>query len=144
MASVASRTLANVNSSAIIARHPDVPNLILAIGGDHNNKMTDKIIVFVTCESKEQAETIAQTVVTGRLAACVNVLPGIRSCYIWEQKLTWSDEVLLLIKTSRSRFGQLQDRIKALHSYSVPEIVGVTIDDAFEKYIDWIESSVGS
>ncbi|PYS07160.1 MAG: divalent-cation tolerance protein CutA [Acidobacteria bacterium] len=106
--------------------------------------MTDKIIVFVTCESKEQAETIAQTVVTGRLAACVNVLPGIRSCYIWEQKLTWSDEVLLLIKTSRSRFGQLQDRIKALHSYSVPEIVGVTIDDAFEKYIDWIESSVGS
>src|SRR5436309_15226447 len=88
--------------------------------------MTDKIIVFVTCESKEQAETIAQTVVTGRLAACVNVLPGIRSCYIWEQKLTWSDEVLLLIKTSRSRFGQLQDRIKALHSYSVPEIVGVT------------------
>ena len=106
--------------------------------------MTDKIIVFVTCESKEQAETIAQTVVTGRLAACVNVLPGIRSCYIWEQKLTWSDEVLLLIKTSRSRFGQLQDRIKALHSYSVPEIVGVTIDDAFEKYIDWIESSIGS
>lgn len=106
--------------------------------------MTDKIIVFVTCESKEQAETIAQTVVTGRLAACVNVLPGIRSCYIWEQKLTWSDEVLLLIKTSRSRFGQLQDRIKALHSYSVPEIVGVTIDDAFQKYIDWIESSVGS
>ena len=106
--------------------------------------MTDKIIVFVICESKEQAETIAQTVVTGRLAACVNVLAGIRSCYIWEQKLTWSDEVLLLIKTSRSRFGQLQDRIKALHSYSVPEIVGVTIDDAFEKYIDWIESSVGS
>jgi len=106
--------------------------------------MTDKIIVFVTCESKEQAETIAQTVVTGRLAACVNVLPGIRSCYIWEQKLTWSDEVLLLIKTSRSRFGQLQDRIKALHSYTVPEIVGVTIDDAFQKYIDWIESSVGS
>ena len=105
--------------------------------------MTDKIIVFVTCESKEQAETIAQTVVTGRLAACVNVLPGIRSCYIWEQKLTWSDEVLLLIKTSRSRFGQLQDRIKALHSYTVPEIVGVTIDDAFQKYVDWIDASVG-
>jgi periplasmic divalent cation tolerance protein len=106
--------------------------------------MTDKIIVFVTCESKEQAETIAQTVVTGKLAACVNVLPGIRSCYIWEQKLTWSDEVLLLIKTSRSRFGQLQDRIKGLHSYSVPEIVGVSIDDAFRKYIDWIDSCVGS
>ncbi len=104
--------------------------------------MTDKMIVFVTCESKEQAETIAQTVVTSKLAACVNVLPGIRSCYIWDRKLTWSDEVLLLIKTTRGRFDQLQDRIKALHSYSIPEIVGVTIDDAFQKYIDWIDSSV--
>src|SRR5205823_9239693 len=99
--------------------------------------------VFVTCESKEQAETIAQTVVTEKLAACVNVLPGIRSCYVWERKLTWSDEVLLLIKTTRGRFDQLQDRVKALHSYKVPEIVGVTIDDAFQKYIEWIDMSVG-
>ena len=106
--------------------------------------MTDKIIVFVTCESKEQAETIAQTVVSERLAACVNVLPAIRSCYIWERKLTWADEVLLLIKTTRGRFDQLQDRIKALHSYSLPEIVSVTIDDAFDKYIAWIDMCVGA
>src|SRR5215475_14024170 len=105
--------------------------------------MTDKIIVFVTCESKEQGETIAQAVVSEKLAACVNVVPGIRSCYVWEGKLTWSAELLLLIKTTRGRFGQLQDRVKALHSYSVPEIVGVTIDDAFDKYIAWIDSCVG-
>jgi periplasmic divalent cation tolerance protein len=105
--------------------------------------MTDKIIVFVTCESEEQANTIAEAVVTERLAACVNVLPRIRSCYVWEQKLTWSDEVLLLIKTTRGRFDQLQDRIKSLHSYSLPEIVSVTIDDAFDKYIAWIDESVG-
>ena len=105
--------------------------------------MTDKIIVFVTCESNEQAESIAQAVVTEKLAACVNVLPGIRSCYVWEGALTWSNEILLLIKTTRGRFEQLQDRIKAMHSYSVPEIIGVTIDDAFEKYIAWIDQSVG-
>ena len=105
--------------------------------------MTDKIIVFVTCESEEQANTIAETVVTERLAACVNVLPRIRSCYVWEQKLTWSDEVLLLIKTTRGRFDQLQDRIKSLHSYSLPEIVSVTIDDALDKYLAWIDESVG-
>jgi periplasmic divalent cation tolerance protein len=105
--------------------------------------MTDKIIVFVTCESKEQAEEIAQTVVTEKLAACVNVLPGIRSCYMWERKLTWSDEVLLLIKTTRGRFGQLQDRVKGLHSYQVPEIVGLTIDDAYDKYIEWIDICIG-
>ena len=104
--------------------------------------MTDKIIVFVTCESREQAETIAQSVVSEKLAACVNVLPAIRSCYVWERKLTWSDEVLLVIKTTRGRFDQLQERIKTLHSYSVPEIVGVTIDAAFDRYAEWIESSV--
>jgi periplasmic divalent cation tolerance protein len=105
--------------------------------------MTDKMIVFVTCESKEQAEAIAQAVVTEKLAACVNVLPGIRSCYVWERKLTWSAELLLLIKTTRGRFGQLRDRIRELHSYSVPEIVGVPIDEASEKYLEWIDTSVG-
>jgi len=105
--------------------------------------MTDKNIVFVTCESKDQAEKIAESVVRDKLAACVNVLPGIRSCYVWEGKLKWSDEVLLLIKTTRGRFDQLQDRIKAMHSYSVPEIVGVPIEDAFDKYIAWIDESIG-
>jgi periplasmic divalent cation tolerance protein len=105
--------------------------------------MTDKIIVFVTCESKEQAETIAQALVTDKLAACVNVLPGVKSYYVWEGRLTWSDEVLLLIKTVRLRFDQVQDRVKALHSYQVPEIVGVSIDTAFDKYAAWIEDSVG-
>ena len=105
--------------------------------------MTDKINVFVTCDSKDQAEKIAQSAVTTKFAACVNVVPGIRSCYVWEGKLTWSDVVLLLIKTTRGRFDQLQDLIKDLHSYSVPEIVSVTIDDGFGKYIDWIDTSVG-
>jgi periplasmic divalent cation tolerance protein len=105
--------------------------------------MTDKIIVFVTCESKKQAETIAQAVVSEKLAACVNIVPGVRSCYVWEGKLTWSDELVLLIKTTRGRFDQLQDRIKGLHSYEVPEIVAVNIDDAFNKYIDWIDEGVG-
>jgi periplasmic divalent cation tolerance protein len=106
--------------------------------------MTDKIIVFVTCETKEQAEKIAESVVKDKLAACVNVLPGIRSCYVWERKLTWSDEVLLLIKTTRGRFDQLQDRVKAMHSYEVPEVVAVNIDDAFDKYIAWIDRCVVS
>ena len=104
--------------------------------------MTDKIIVFVTCQSSEQAETIAQAVVTEKLAACVNVLVGIRSCFIWDGKLTWSNEVLLLIKTARDRFDQLRDRVKSLHSYDVPEIVSLTIDDALDQYADWIGQSV--
>src|SRR4051812_20702111 len=104
--------------------------------------MTDKIIVFVTCESTEQAEKIAEAVITEKLAACVNILSGIRSCYVWERKLTWSDEVLLLIKTTRGRFDQMQDRVKAMHSYAVPEIAGLTIDDAFDRYMAWIDEAV--
>lgn len=105
--------------------------------------MTDKIIVFVTCETSEQAETIAAAVVTDKLAACVNTLPGVRSCYVWEGKLTWSDEVLLLIKTTHGRFEQLRDRVKAMHSYEVPEIVAVGIDDANAQYADWINRAIG-
>ncbi len=106
--------------------------------------MTDKIIVFVTCESKEQAEKIAGAIVAERLAACVNVLPGIRSCYVWDEKLTWSDEVLLLIKTTQGRFTPLEDRIRKLHSYELPEIVSIMIEDASQKYLDWIEANIRS
>ena len=105
--------------------------------------MTDKIIVFVTCGSKEQAEEIAQAVINEKLAACVNVVPAIRSCYIWEGKLTWSDEFLMLIKTTRGRFEQLRNRIIALHSYELPEIVAVSIEVGHQKYLDWIDASVG-
>ena len=105
--------------------------------------MTDKIIVFVTCESMQQAETIAQTVVSEKLAACVNIVQGIRSCYTWESQVTWSGEVLALMKTTRGRFDSLRDRVKSLHSYSVPEIVSVNIDDGFDKYIAWIKDCVG-
>jgi periplasmic divalent cation tolerance protein len=105
--------------------------------------MTDKMIVFVTCESREQADAIAEAVVGEKLAACVNVLPGVRSCYVWERKLMWSEEILLLIKTTRGRFEQLQERILGLHSYATPEIVSVSIEEGLQKYLDWIDESVG-
>jgi len=105
--------------------------------------MTDKLIVFVTCENQEQAERIAQSVVQDKLAACVNVLPPIRSCYIWEEKLTWSDETLLLIKTTSGRFDQLEERIRALHTYDVPEIIAVPIEDGLAAYVQWIDRAVG-
>ena len=63
--------------------------------------MTDKIIVFVTCETKEQAESIAQALVTEKLAACVNMLPKMWSCYMWKGELNWSEEFQLLIKTTQ-------------------------------------------
>jgi periplasmic divalent cation tolerance protein len=103
--------------------------------------MTDKLIVFVTCDGKDQAAAIATTLVEGKVAACVNLLPAVQSCYIWQDQLTWSEEVLMIIKTTRSRFAQLQQKILELHSYDVPEIVGIEIEDGFDKYLEWIETS---
>jgi periplasmic divalent cation tolerance protein len=105
--------------------------------------MTDKIIVFVTCESEEQAESIAETVIREKLAACVNILPKMWSCYVWKDELTWSEEFQLLIKTTQGRFGQLKERITRMHTYEVPEIVCVAMEDAAQNYLDWIDTSVG-
>ena len=65
--------------------------------------MTEVLMVFLTASGREEAERIATDVVAGKLAACVNVVPAVRSCYVWEGKLTWSEEVLLIVKTTRDR-----------------------------------------
>ncbi|HEX4998995.1 MAG TPA: divalent-cation tolerance protein CutA [Terriglobia bacterium] len=105
--------------------------------------MTDYIIVLVTCESPAEAERIAESVVAEKLAACVNVLPGIRSCFVWEGSQNWSSEVLLFIKTTRARFDALKERVIALHSYTTPEIVATPIVAGLESYLGWIRESVG-
>jgi uncharacterized protein involved in tolerance to divalent cations len=105
--------------------------------------VNEKLVVFVSCAGKEQAEKIAGAVVEERLAACVNVVPGVRSCYVWEAKVTWEEEVLLVIKTTAAAFGALERRVLELHSYAVPEIVGVRIEAGEEKYLKWVEEAVG-
>ncbi|HET9412980.1 MAG TPA: divalent-cation tolerance protein CutA, partial [Pseudolabrys sp.] len=72
----------------------------------------------------------------------VNVVPGVRSCYVWEGKLTWSEEVLLVIKTTRERFDAMRERLTELHSYEVPEIVATPIEAASERYLEWVRGSV--
>ena len=104
--------------------------------------MTEILMVFVTCESREQGEKIAGSVVSEGLAACVNVLPGVRSCYVWEGKLTWSEEVLMVMKTTRVGFERLEQRVRELHSYTVPEIVGVGVERGFGKYLEWVMAGV--
>jgi uncharacterized protein involved in tolerance to divalent cations len=104
--------------------------------------MTDKLVVFVSCEDRAQAEKIAGALVEEKLAACVNVLPGVRSCYVWEGKVTWAEELLLVIKTARGRYEDLEKRVMALHSYEVPEVIGLPIEAGAEKYLRWVEESV--
>ena len=104
--------------------------------------MTDKIVVFVTCGNPEQAKKLAQSLVEKRLAACVNILPGVNSWYWWEDKVTEDQEVLLIIKSSRKKFAELEKDVQRLHSYAVPEVIAVQIVEGSENYLRWIEGSL--
>ena len=104
--------------------------------------MTEMMMVFVTCDEGAQAEKIASSVVQERLAACVNIQGGVRSCYVWEGKLTWSEELLLVMKTSAGKLDALKKRVLELHSYEVPEIVAVRVEDGLKEYLDWMRGSV--
>ncbi|MDP6675527.1 MAG: divalent-cation tolerance protein CutA [Gammaproteobacteria bacterium] len=100
------------------------------------------ILVLCTCPSQQEADAVATALLEERLAACVNQLPGIRSLYRWEGRVTQDDEVLLLIKTSANLFGSLEKMIKKLHPYATPEIIAVPIIAGSAEYLGWIEESI--
>lgn len=101
--------------------------------------MTSRIVVLVTCPSTAEARRIAGALVRERLAACVNVVPGIASVFSWKGKVERAKETLLLIKTRRARFDRLRRRIKALHTYEVPEIVAVPLVAGDRNYLAWLD-----
>jgi periplasmic divalent cation tolerance protein len=105
--------------------------------------MTEKLVVLVTCRSAKEAERIARSLVEERLAACGNILRSpVRSIYRWKEKIESATEVLLIIKTSRRRFREVQAAIKRLHSYEVPEIIALPIAAGSEGYLSWLAESV--
>ena len=105
--------------------------------------MSQNVVVLVTCGSAKQAKTIAEAVVRERLAACVNVLESsVRSVYRWKGRVETAKEHLLLIKTSRRRFGALEKEIRRLHSYELPEIIALPIVQGSKSYLEWLERSL--
>ncbi len=106
--------------------------------------MSDPIVVLVTCGSEEEAVKIANALVETCLAACVNLMAPIRSIYRWEGKIWDEKEWLLIIKTRRDRFEALEKKVKSLHSYSVPEILSLSITDGSSAYLKWIRENTES
>ncbi len=104
--------------------------------------MTDSIVIFVTAGSEAEAGKIATALVEEQLAACVNILGPIRSLYRWEGKVADDREWLLLIKTRDERFAAIEARVKALHSYQVPEVIALPIMAGAKGYMRWLRESV--
>lgn len=102
------------------------------------------VVCLLTAASPEEAHRIARTLVDERLAACVNVVPGVRSVYRWQGTVEEAEEVLLVVKTTRERFGALRDRVASLHSYQVPEVLALPVEDAATAYRAWVVESVAS
>ena len=102
--------------------------------------MTDQaIVVLITAPSREVARQIAAALLEAKLAACVNVLPGIHSYYTWEAQRQEDEEVLMLVKTRQSLFeGRLVPAVKAIHPYELPEIIALPVQGGLEGYIEWI------
>jgi len=106
-----------------------------------NDKMK-ALVVFVTASSRKEADKIAQCLVEEKLAACVSILPGVYSRYWWQGLIENQKELFLIIKTVPRRYKVLERRIRALHSYSVPEILAMPVVDGSPAYLQWIKKSV--
>ena len=104
--------------------------------------MTDKRLVLTTAGSRDEARRIAEALVDRKLAACVNIVPGIISIYRWQEKREEADEWLLLIKTTSAAFPQVRDAIDETHSYELPETLCLGIEDGGAAYLDWLGNSV--
>jgi periplasmic divalent cation tolerance protein len=106
--------------------------------------MTDKIVVLTNCGSAEEAAKIARALVEKKLAACVNVMPVVRSFYRWKGVIEDEQESLLVIKSSRALFNDLRVEIEKLHSYEVPEVIAVPIVDGSEGYLEWLDRELAA
>ena len=98
--------------------------------------------MFCTTATEKEAVDIAQTLVQREEAACVNVLPMVRSIFRWKGKISTETEQLLLIKTTHALFEDVKRTVKELHSYELPEIVAVCVDDGDRNVLNWIASVV--
>ena len=101
--------------------------------------VTDKIVVFTTCNSQEQGAQLARHLIEHRLAACVNILTGARSFYRWKGEIEQASEVVLVIKSRRDIFEKLREAILHLHSYEIPEVIALPVIDGSDAYLSWID-----
>ncbi|MGY0505626.1 divalent-cation tolerance protein CutA [Luteimonas sp. e5] len=106
-------------------------------------RMDDVLVCLNTCPGRDSAERIADALVEERLAACVNIVPGLRSTYRWQGRIERDEECLLIIKTRSACLAALRTRLVALHPYELPELIAVKAADGLPAYLDWVRNETG-
>ena len=100
------------------------------------------IVILCTLPSETDAEKIATHLIENRLAACCNIIPGLRSIYRWKDKIESDDEFLLLIKSAEERYPEIEKAIIKMHPYDVPEIIALPLEAGSQTYLHWIRESI--
>ena len=104
--------------------------------------MTEYIQVITTTDSREEADRIAEKLVDSRLAGCVQVVGPIRSRYRWKGEVEEAEEWLCIVKTKRDLYPEVEAAVRRVHSYEVPEILGVPVVEGSKSYLDWLEAEL--
>ena len=102
------------------------------------------LVIMVTVANQREGRRIGKKVVEAKLAACVNIIPAVESIYRWKGKVVKSQEVLLLFKSTRTRYAALEKAIRAIHTYDTPEIIALPVKEGIPQYIGWVCSETNS
>lgn len=103
------------------------------------------ILIYITCKDKEQAEFIGRTLLDKKLCACINIIPGMQSLYFWPPKtgeLETANETILIIKSLESKYKEIEDKVREIHSYKNPCIFSWKIDQVSPQYYEWIKGEL--
>ncbi|MFP4313418.1 MAG: divalent-cation tolerance protein CutA [Alphaproteobacteria bacterium] len=106
--------------------------------------MSNEFMVYVTCKDKEEAKAIASAVIEKRLAACANIFSPHESLYWWEGSVQNEQEVAMVLKTPKERYHELEAAIKDFHSYEVPCIVAIPLENGYNPFLQWINDQTNS
>jgi periplasmic divalent cation tolerance protein len=100
-------------------------------------------VILITCANKKEARKIARELIRAKLAACVNIVDKVESIFCWQGRVERAREVLLVVKSSKSKLSALIKAVRKIHSYQVPEIIALPIIAGYRPYLEWIDESLG-
>jgi periplasmic divalent cation tolerance protein len=106
--------------------------------------MAEEVVIFITASSQEEAQMITDVLLDQKIAACINIVPSVKSCFWWEGKKETAEEVLLIVKSAQSLVDAVIRLVKEVHSYEVPEVVALPIISGNPDYLKWLREVVGT